>query len=185
MRKTSVFEIRIICDPADTNRVTTALKTAFAAGAARMYPTRDGKRARLYVTADHRPDPEPFLAPEAAYALAPSIVSEIGWTARTLATTECFTELDRDYYLRKAALLDRIALLDEPDLFNDGDARETALAAAVMLLDTDRPHLALHLAEQAEQDPRGYVRQQYAQRAGCVCDDADEVDCLAHPDPDQ
>jgi hypothetical protein len=179
-----VFEIRIICDPADTDRVTTALNTAFAAGAARTYPTRDGKRARLYVTADHRPAPEPFLAPDAAYALAPSIVSEIGWTARTLATAECFTKLDRDYYLRKAALLDRIALLDESDLFNDGDSRETALAAAVMLLDTDRPHLAPHLAEQAEKDPRGYVRQQYTQRGCCVCDDIGEGDCLMHPHPD-
>ncbi|MEV6110980.1 hypothetical protein AB0L59_00320 [Streptomyces sp. NPDC052109] len=179
-----MFEIRIICDPAETDRVTTALNTAFAAGTARMYPTRDGKRARLYVTADHRPAPEPFPLPDVAYVLAPSIISEIGWTARTLATTECFNKLDRDYYLRKAALLDRIALLDEPDLFNDGDARETARAAAVMLLDTDRPRLAPHLAEQAEKDPRGYVRQQYTHRARCVCDDFGEGDCLTHPDPD-
>ncbi|MEU6669502.1 hypothetical protein [Streptomyces sp. NPDC046727] len=184
MNWSAVFEIRIICDPADTDRLTTALDKAFVTGAVRAYPTRDGKRTRLYATAAYRHDPEPFPAPEAAYTLAPSIVSEIGWTARTLATTECFTELDRDYYLRKAALLDRIALLDEPVLLGGGESTETALAAAVMLLDTDWPHIAPDLAEQAEQDPRGYVRQQYAQRAGCVCDDAGEGVCLAHPDPD-
>ncbi|MFJ6558576.1 hypothetical protein ACIQMV_01710 [Streptomyces sp. NPDC091412] len=160
MNRSSVFEIRVICDPADTDRVTAALSGAFATGGVRQYPARDGERRRLYVTADHRPAPEPFPTPEAAYALAPSIVSEIGWTARTLATAECFTELDRDYYLRKAALLDRIALLDEPDV-PYGEATATAHAAAVMLLDTDRPHTAPDLAVQAEKDPRGYVRQQY------------------------
>ncbi|MEU9346374.1 hypothetical protein AB0D74_34715 [Streptomyces sp. NPDC048278] len=66
-----MFEIRIICDPDDTDRVTTALTGTFTAGAVRTYPTRDGKRTRLYATADHRPDPEPFPAPETAYALAP------------------------------------------------------------------------------------------------------------------
>lgn len=56
----------------------------------------------------------PFPTPEQAYADAPSIFDEIGWTVRTLAARECFTKLDREFYLRKAALLDRIALLDEP-----------------------------------------------------------------------
>lgn len=57
----------------------------------------------------------PCPTPEQTYADAPSILDEIGWTARTLAALECFTALDREFYLRKAALLDRIALLDEPD----------------------------------------------------------------------
>ncbi|TWV37168.1 hypothetical protein FRZ03_25165 [Streptomyces misionensis] len=181
-----MFEIRVICDPADTDRITTALNTAFATGAVRARPTRDGNRTRLYTTADHYPDPQPFPAPEAAYALAPSIISELGWTTHAIATAGCFTELERDYYLRKAALLDRIALLDEPDTLGDGDgdATETALAAALMLLDTDRAHLAPHLVDQAEKDPRGYVRQQYAQHVRCVCDDFGEGDCLLHPDPD-
>jgi hypothetical protein len=48
-----VFEIRIICDPDDTDRVATALTTAFTTGEVRRYPTRDGKRTRLYFTADH------------------------------------------------------------------------------------------------------------------------------------
>ncbi|MFF8948350.1 hypothetical protein ACF09I_06175 [Streptomyces sp. NPDC014940] len=47
-----MFEIRIICDPADADRVTTALGTVFAAGPVRRFPTRDGDRVRLYLTAD-------------------------------------------------------------------------------------------------------------------------------------
>ncbi|UUN27829.1 hypothetical protein [Streptomyces sp. FIT100] len=146
-----MFEIRVICDPADTDRVTIALTTTFATGDVRRYPTRDGKRTRLYLTADHRPDPEDWPAPEQAYAGAPSINSEIGWISHSLADAECYTELDREFYLRKAALLDRIALLDEPDVT---DATETAHAAAVFLLDMDQPGVIC--------DPRAYVRQQYA-----------------------
>ncbi|WP_327316743.1 hypothetical protein [Streptomyces sp. NBC_01235] len=95
---------------------------------------------------------EPFPTPEQAYADAPSILDEIGWTARTLAALECFTALDRDFYLRKAALLDRLALLDEPD--TPGDTTDTAVAAALYLLDLDQPAVIC--------DPRAYVRQQYA-----------------------
>ncbi|WP_055688582.1 hypothetical protein [Streptomyces prasinus] len=51
-----VFEIRVICDPADTERITTALNDTFTTGAVRTYPTRDGKHLRLYMTANHRPD---------------------------------------------------------------------------------------------------------------------------------
>ncbi|MCZ4602529.1 hypothetical protein O3S80_01800 [Streptomyces sp. Lzd4kr] len=148
-----MFEIRVICDPADADRVTTALNAAFTTGDVRQYPTRDGKRTRLYLTADHRPTPQDWPTPEQAYADAPSINSEIGWTARFLADAECYTELDREFYLRKAALLDRIALLDGPDA-TDGDATETAYATAVFLLDIDQPGVIC--------DPRAYVRQQYA-----------------------
>ncbi|MEU3487344.1 hypothetical protein [Streptomyces massasporeus] len=147
-----MFEIRVICDPADTDRVTTALTTAFTTGAVRRRRTRDGERTRLYLTADHLPNPADWPTPEQAYAKAPSLVSEIGWTARTIATAEHFTELDREFYLRKAALLDRIALLDEPTA--PGDATDTAHAAAVGLLDKDQPGVIC--------DPRAYVRQQYA-----------------------
>jgi hypothetical protein len=49
-----VFEIRVICTPEDADRVERTLAAAFDAGPARRYPTRDGKRARLYFTADHR-----------------------------------------------------------------------------------------------------------------------------------
>jgi hypothetical protein len=47
-----VFEIRVICDPDDTDRITTALADALTTGTPRAYPTRDGMRTRLYLTAD-------------------------------------------------------------------------------------------------------------------------------------
>lgn len=94
----------------------------------------------------------PWPTAEQAYVDAPSILSEIGWTARTVAARECFTALDREFYLRKAALLDRIALLDKPDA--PGDVTDTAVAAAVFLMDMDQPGVIC--------DPRAYVRQQYA-----------------------
>lgn len=51
------FDIRIICDPDDVDTVTATLAAAFRTGTPRTYPTRDGMRTRLYLTADHRPDP--------------------------------------------------------------------------------------------------------------------------------
>ncbi|MEU1673816.1 hypothetical protein ABZ752_17540 [Streptomyces roseifaciens] len=157
-----MFEIRVICDPADTDRIVAALDSTFTVGTVNVRPTRDGKRNRLYASADHRPALEPWPAPEEAYALAPSITIEIGWTTATIASAESFTELDRDYYLRRAALLDRIALIDDPAP-PFGEVTEDAHAAAIFLLDSDR--LDRHLAERAERDPRGYVRQEYARWA--------------------
>ncbi|MGW7521206.1 hypothetical protein ACWGJ2_37085 [Streptomyces sp. NPDC054796] len=52
------FEIRVICDRGDTDRVRDALADAFTTGTARQMPTRDGMRVRLYLTADHRPAPD-------------------------------------------------------------------------------------------------------------------------------
>ncbi|MEU9406163.1 hypothetical protein AB0E08_10715 [Streptomyces sp. NPDC048281] len=51
-----MFEIRVICDPDDTDTVTRTLATAFRTGTPRTYPTRDGMRTRVYLTADHHPD---------------------------------------------------------------------------------------------------------------------------------
>ncbi|ROQ32396.1 hypothetical protein EDD98_1380 [Streptomyces sp. PanSC19] len=149
-----MFEIHIICDPDDTDRVTTALSATFTTGAVRRSPTRDGVRTRLYVTADHRPAPESeWPAPETAYAKAPSIISEIGWTARTAADRPFGGETSREFWLRKAALLDRIALGDEvaPAV---SDAAEVAVEAARRLMDVDGAAVIC--------DPRHYVRQQYA-----------------------
>ncbi|MFJ4845442.1 hypothetical protein [Streptomyces sp. NPDC088733] len=166
-----MFEIRVICDPADTDRVTTALTTTFATGDVRRYPTRDGERARLYLTADHRPELGPWPTPEEAYALAPSIVREIGWTAGTVADKPFGEDLDREYWLRKAALLDRIALRDEQH-GESGDAAEVATEAARRLIAYDRDgegddHGARYWPErpQATADPRDYVRQEYARWA--------------------
>ncbi|MEU3428960.1 hypothetical protein [Streptomyces gardneri] len=145
-----MFEIRVICDPDDTDRVTAALGGAFTTGAVRQYATRDGDRDRLYLTAEHRTEDWP--TPENAYALAPSIISEIGWTARTAADKPFGKNLGREFWLRKAALLDRIALGDESERVH-GDAAEVATEAARRLMDTDDARVFC--------DPRYYVRQQY------------------------
>ncbi|MFK0279937.1 hypothetical protein ACIQVL_05610 [Streptomyces sp. NPDC090499] len=51
-----MFEIRVICDPGDADRISQTLTSAFRTGTPRTCPTRDGMRTRLYVTADHHPD---------------------------------------------------------------------------------------------------------------------------------
>ncbi|MGW5634830.1 hypothetical protein [Streptomyces sp. NPDC003832] len=50
-----MFEIRVICQPADADRISRLLAAVFDSGPPREYPTRDGRRTRLYFTADHRP----------------------------------------------------------------------------------------------------------------------------------
>lgn len=147
-----MFEIRVICHPADTERITQTLTQAFTTGAVRQHATRDGKRNRLYITADHRPAGD-WPTPEQAYATAPSIISEIGWTARTAADKPFGTSLGRDFWLRKAAVLDRIGLSHEFD-GHGGDAAEVANEAALRLMDIDDAAVIC--------DPRHYVRQQYA-----------------------
>ncbi|MEU6216971.1 hypothetical protein ABZ845_05530 [Streptomyces sp. NPDC047022] len=148
-----MFEIRVICDPTDTDHVVAALDSTFTAGTVSVYPTRDGKRHRLYLRAEHRTEPEPWPTPEAAYTLAPSVVSEIGWTARTAVDRPLFDGLNREFWLRKAALLDRIALSDEADNVTT-DAAELATRAAQRLMELDGTAVIC--------DPRHYVRQQYA-----------------------
>ncbi|MFI1465629.1 hypothetical protein [Streptomyces wuyuanensis] len=148
-----MFEIRIICDPDDRDRVSKTLADVFTTGPVREHPTRDGSRTRLYLTADHRPEPEPWPTPEEAYALAPSIVSEIGWTARTAADKPFGARLGREFWLRKAAVLDRIALDDEAAGIH-GDATELATKAAQRLMEVDDAAVIC--------DPRFYVRREYA-----------------------
>ncbi|PGH49306.1 hypothetical protein [Streptomyces sp. Ru87] len=149
-----MFEIRIICDPADTDRVTAALRKAFTTGTVRRLPSREIGRERLYLTADHRPEPEPWPTPEEAYQLAPSIVREIRWTADQAARRPLGTDLPREYWLRKAAVLDRIALTNGAGLPTGPDANDVATWAARKLMDLDNPPVTC--------DPRRYVRQQYA-----------------------
>ncbi|MFE7948399.1 hypothetical protein [Streptomyces sp. NPDC057426] len=163
-----MFEIRIICDPSETERVTTALAKSFTTGSVRRAPSRTSDKERLYVTAEHREDAEDWPTAEQAYALAPSIVSEIGWTARAAAEKPFGETLGREFWLRKAALLDRIAL-DDATASVYTDAPELALNAARKLLDVDRdgdgnyggtPYWPDHPETLAH--PRGYVRQEYA-----------------------
>ncbi|MFF0685561.1 hypothetical protein ACFYUG_05620 [Streptomyces albogriseolus] len=148
-----MFEIRIICDPADTEHVVAALDRTFTTGNVTVYPTRDGQRNRFYLQADHRSSRElSWSTPEQAYADAPSISSEIGWTTETSAHTPIGQGLDREYFLRKAAVLDRMALT-----VDSRDADDTALAAA------EAGRILMRLDDTAVIcDPRHYVRQQYA-----------------------
>ncbi|MEU2862441.1 hypothetical protein ABZ672_29505 [Streptomyces mirabilis] len=182
-----MFEIRIICQPTDTDRIVAALDKTFTAGTVTVCPTRGGKQHRLYVGADHRavpgPSPTPEVievgptawpTPEDAYATAPGVTYEIAWTASTagtLAKNPHRGDVDREYWLRKAALLDRIALEYEADgVRNDTD--EIAANAARQLIEIDRdgegghsgaPNGPEHPATLAH--PRGYVRQEYARWA--------------------
>ncbi|MFB8407946.1 hypothetical protein ACFW64_25780 [Streptomyces albidoflavus] len=146
-----MFEIRVICDPADEDRVLSALGGAFTLGPARNYPSRDG-RQRLYLTAHHA---ERWPTPGETYEGAEPILDALDAVTAIAADAECYTALGREYYLRKAAVLDRIALGP------DADARDTIAAedAAQQLIAMDRAT--------APADPRAYVRREYlAWRSG-------------------
>ncbi|MER5681063.1 MULTISPECIES: hypothetical protein [Streptomyces] len=95
---------------------------------------------------------EQWPAPDTAYATAPSMVREIGWTAQAATDKPFGTRMGREFWLRKAALLDRIALAEAAG--HGGDTIEAAALAAARLMDLDDTD--------ASCDPRHYVRQQYA-----------------------
>jgi NTP pyrophosphatase (non-canonical NTP hydrolase) len=115
--------------------------------------------------------PTTWPTPEDAYATAPGITYEIAWTAstaRTLSENPHGGDVDREYWLRKAALLDRIALEYEAEGVRNG-TDEVAANAARQLIEVDQdgegdyggdPYWPEHPATLAH--PRGYVRQEYA-----------------------
>ncbi|MER7625192.1 hypothetical protein [Streptomyces sp. NPDC126503] len=146
-----MFEIRIICDPSETDRITTTLGAAFTTGAVRQAPTRDRTRARLYVTAEHTPEPE-WPTPEQAYTGAPSIARETRWCSEHVDHPDYDGEGDREFWIRWAALLDRHAL----------NARARGRRSPT---EADAEHVARHLMDidgaTVICDPRHYVRQQY------------------------
>ncbi|MFJ3499798.1 hypothetical protein [Streptomyces sp. NPDC090135] len=148
-----MFEISVTCDPDDTDRVIDTLGSVFTTWSAHRETTLGDGRTRVHLSLDYRPAPQQWPAPEQAYAIAPSIISEIGWVARTAAERPFGTEMSREFWLRKAALLDRIALGDDiaPPV---SDATEDADRAARRLMDVDDAAAIC--------DPRHYVRQRYA-----------------------
>ncbi|MDJ0346270.1 hypothetical protein [Streptomyces sp. PH10-H1] len=95
--------------------------------------------------------------PESAYALAPSITLEITWVARTARDFGQLTSL-REYWLRKAAVFDRIALTEHH--------RSFIVAGSGMDADTAAEEAARRLVEHDRADaisaPREYVRREYA-----------------------
>jgi hypothetical protein len=107
---------------------------------------------QLHPSTEHRPEPSEWPTPETAYVLAPSVIREIGWTAQSAADKPFGTALGREFWLRKAAVLDRIALADER-AGTLSDASEVATEAARRLMDLDDTTVIC--------DPRHYVRQQY------------------------
>lgn len=101
-------------------------------------------------------DCDGWPTPEQAYATAPSIESETAWLAERRRNWAADDEPDemREYRLREAAVLDRLALL------NPGHDHYPAQAAEVA------GELVLHDdvwgTGAAEADPCGYARQEYA-----------------------
>ncbi|MFE2522745.1 hypothetical protein ACFXEL_00720 [Streptomyces sp. NPDC059382] len=161
-----MFEIRVICTPTEADDITKTLSATFKTGPVRHHPTRGADRVRLYLTAEEQPSHGP--TPEVAYATAPSIISEIGWTAS--GARDCLHGIQvREFWLRKAALLDRIALT-ENDPQSDAAALAVEAARRLMAIDdsaglgpagyADGRYSPDHPA--SSRDPRGYARQAYA-----------------------
>lgn len=164
------MEIRVICDRSDEVDVIEALRTVLDLDPVRRYRTRDSARVRLYTTAvliNRTPDVA-ARQPEAAYADAPSLVSEIGWVARCAADRAAGEPVDREFWLRKAAVLDRIAL-DEAETYapeTAANSADVAEKAAAVLADFDHAHHTTRgplrpLLNTSGLSYRPYVRQEY------------------------
>lgn len=107
------------------------------------------------------------LPPDVAYADAPSIVQEVCLIAEASDSRPSDVSKNREFRLRKAALLDRIALQERARVGADAaaDADEAATVAAEWLVEHDVAYRGLSrkgrdlvLAE----DYRNYVRAEYA-----------------------
>lgn len=83
-----------------------------------------------------------FPRPDVAYADAPRLVAEICWTAEQAANRSPGQRPGREFWLRKAALLDRIAL--EREVTHSPEeaivAAEVAAEAALRLIEHDEEH---------------------------------------------
>ncbi|MEU1569290.1 hypothetical protein ABZ504_55230 [Streptomyces mirabilis] len=146
-----MFDIRIVCDPADIDHIVAALDSAFNARTVTVYPSRSGERNRLYLRADHKQTPEQDATdwPKAtqAYATAPEPGGELVWISNT-------EDRGREWLLRRAALMDRMASGLIPG-YTAGTSNALDLASRLMALD----------GAVVGCNPRAYVRQQYAQWA--------------------
>ncbi|WBB59166.1 hypothetical protein O7599_26780 [Streptomyces sp. WMMC500] len=103
---------------------------------------------------------------DTAYANAPSIAWEISWVLRALHKYPLSHGVDREFWLRKAALLDRIALREETTLTPEAAAEAVTAAgrAARQLADYDATfHGLSYRGEElaTDEDFRAYVRRQY------------------------
>jgi hypothetical protein len=91
----------------------------------------------------------------AAYRLAPPIADEIAWI--TEQANHPHADLGTDYYVRKAAALDRIALQNPADTQN----AEEADAYAWYVLDSDPEWTKPYAPLPADPDPRVVIRHIY------------------------
>ncbi|MFF7021048.1 hypothetical protein ACFY97_08535 [Streptomyces klenkii] len=114
--------------------------------------------------AAHSTDP---AAEHAEYVGAPRIASEILWVLRQVrATRSSGTEQGREFWLRKAAVLDRIAIEEVTTYAPQVAAKavETAEAAARRLVEYDATHTGLSLRGSdvvTDEDCRAYVRREH------------------------
>ncbi|WP_236241691.1 hypothetical protein [Streptomyces sp. CC228A] len=102
--------------------------------------------------------------PSTAYSSAPSTISEISWVAGAAISRALYEE--REFWLRKAALLDRIALQEVATYAPEGAAKavDAANEAAQRFVRYDATRSGpgrrgLDLVTDA--DCRDYVREQY------------------------
>ncbi|MEU2799455.1 hypothetical protein [Streptomyces sp. NPDC007117] len=163
-----MFEIRIICETPDRESVVNRLRSQFNIGRVRNSYSLTSGGERLYITAD-LPAANPWPTPEQAYAEAPGVGYELEMTREILTDTPLSPNLNREYWLRRAAALDRMAL----GLAPGHDATpEAARDAAINLMDLDStaglgpsgyangPYHPDH--PESTRNPRGYIRQEFA-----------------------
>lgn len=110
-----------------------------------------------------------FPTPEEAYADAPRTLAEVSWLFGAEKEQIFGRPMGREFWLRKAALFDRIALAEERKFPDSVDARSKAAAegAAFQLATFDYDHRTGSAPGSALSfcpDPtyRPYVRQEYA-----------------------
>ncbi|MEU5424313.1 hypothetical protein AB0H73_01705 [Streptomyces olivoreticuli] len=103
--------------------------------------------------------------PFVAYADAPGIIAELCWVAKQ--TNRCArTGLSREFWLRKAALFDRIAVkgtaMYVPELAAETVGTAIQVARRLVKYDAENSGLSLKGAELVTgEDCREYVRHQY------------------------
>lgn len=126
--------------------------------AALGYPAAEGRRR----------DPVVWITAENAYAGAPDLDSELQWAIQYLVDAGTLNPADREFWLRKAAALDRLALRDNDGTLY-GDADDRATAAARRLIEIDHTSKSGYSGErygpdhsETQANPRGYLRQEYA-----------------------
>lgn len=165
-----MFEIRVICEAADRESVVNGLRSQFNIGRVRRSFSLTSGGETLFITGD-LPAANPWPTPEQVYADAPAVGYELEWARVTLMGPPLSPGLNREYRLRRAAALDRMALGLAPD-FGIPVTPEDATGAAIHLMGLDRaaglgpsghadgPYAPNH--PESTRDPRGYVRQEFA-----------------------